>query len=388
MQISSIPAKIYAAFANASSALKQTVPIAPASGAPANFASFNTGFPAITAQNVETQGGIPPDIKDFNGIFNQITAVQLWQCAGGGFGFDANMVSNQGGYPKGAMLQKAAGIGYWISLVDNNTVNPDSAQSSQWADFDGIYYCAENGSANLYTCTCPVSIPFLYDGLKLRFKATHANTGAAQISVNGLAANSLLINPGNSLQGGEIFNGAICEIVYNAPFAAWHLISASVTTETNDANAAANNNSPVSSNWIRAILLNVGGAFQTAVANVIAAVATAAGFSYVSGTNGHLKYPSWLGGKLIQWGIVTASSTGGVSQNVDVTFPVQFNNTCESFGATCGVATYNLNINNYRNAIAYVNYALPTQNGCQGQLTITSSDPGNTRCIQWTATGY
>jgi len=69
-----------------------------------------------------------------------------------------------------------------------------------------------------------------------------------------------------------------------------------------------NSTKAVSSSWIRGAMLNI---------------ATAAGFVISLGTNAsYVKFPSWLGSWLIQFG--TLVGTTGGSGNITVTFPVAF----------------------------------------------------------------
>lgn len=130
MQLSQIPARIFAAFANAGN--KRTIPVASQIGITAGAASYTDGFPPLTFTPLNA-GGVPPAGQDFNGILNAITAVQQWQAGGGLFTYDATWSTANGGYPKGALLLKADGSGYWRNLVDNNAVNPDTV-GTNWVD--------------------------------------------------------------------------------------------------------------------------------------------------------------------------------------------------------------------------------------------------------------
>jgi len=143
MLLSNIPAKIAAIFA--ASGTKNTIPLTTAGVAHTNNASFDVGFPSITMTPV-ISGGLPPFGADFNGLMNMVTAIQQWQGAGGMFPYDLAFSTAIGGYPKGAMLLKATGLGRWQSTVDNNTSNPDTG-GANWADlgagFSGAF--ATNG---------------------------------------------------------------------------------------------------------------------------------------------------------------------------------------------------------------------------------------------------
>lgn len=127
MQLSNIPSKILIPFANsASSTYKNTIPVASQIGITNGKASLTDGFPPMTFQAISA-GGVPPFGADFNGILNQITAIQQWQEAGGPWLYDSTFNSTIGGYPKGSLLQSSNSDGFWLNRVENNTTNPDSS---------------------------------------------------------------------------------------------------------------------------------------------------------------------------------------------------------------------------------------------------------------------
>lgn len=88
-------------------------------------ASQQLGFPPITAQPIGS-GGIPPNVADFNGALNYLSAWAQWMQAGGSIGYDATFQTAIGGYPKGAILASATAGQQWFSTVDNNTTDPDT----------------------------------------------------------------------------------------------------------------------------------------------------------------------------------------------------------------------------------------------------------------------
>lgn len=144
MQLSNLPQRIIQAFANAS-ALKNTIPQTTATP---GAASFNQGFPALTMTPLAS-GGVPPSGQDFNGIFYALSLVQQWQSAGGFFSYDATWSAANNGYPKGAMLLRAGGDGFWINTTDNNTADPDGAtQPSGWVPGPTIGITSVTGLTN------------------------------------------------------------------------------------------------------------------------------------------------------------------------------------------------------------------------------------------------
>jgi hypothetical protein len=127
MKSSDIPAKINMPFAvNCSPALINQVPDASQIGITAGAASYNDGFVSSNFLLIGA-GGIPPFGKDFNGLFNQITAWDRWAaCAGGRPPFDAAFSAKVTGYPQNSLIASTTAGALWLSLIDNNTANPDT----------------------------------------------------------------------------------------------------------------------------------------------------------------------------------------------------------------------------------------------------------------------
>lgn len=124
MLLSGVPTKFQMPFGkNALGADIRTIPVTTSDTA---AASQSAGFPpAIFAQ--VGAGGTPPDGRDFNGLFNMITAWVLWLQAGGPIQYDAAYQVAIGGYPQGSVIASDTTFGlYWISTVDSNTTNPDA----------------------------------------------------------------------------------------------------------------------------------------------------------------------------------------------------------------------------------------------------------------------
>jgi hypothetical protein len=132
MLASQIPTKFPIPFGNnaAAGTIRPVPQASQVSVSPGN-ASLTDGFPVATGQPLAS-GGVPPAMQDFNGLFNQITAWSRWQNAGGTVGFDQSFCTAIGGYPQGAVLASTTAGLLWLSLVDNNTTNPDGTGASGW----------------------------------------------------------------------------------------------------------------------------------------------------------------------------------------------------------------------------------------------------------------
>jgi hypothetical protein len=108
---------------------------------PANSASYEKGFPAITMPTTPTSG-LPPQGQDFNGILQAITALSTWYSVGGGFAYNGTLYNGSNpyitGYPVGARVMRADNQGYWLNLVDDNQTDPDSGASAGWVQ-DNVY---------------------------------------------------------------------------------------------------------------------------------------------------------------------------------------------------------------------------------------------------------
>lgn len=127
MQQSNAPTKLTLAFA--ANGGKNTIPTA--SSPTPGLASFNDGFPPLT-RTPKTAGGIPPAGLDMNGVLYSMSAINKWNNAGAGYTYDSAFAndSNVGGYPKGARLLTSDGLGYWQSTAENNTADPEGANTN------------------------------------------------------------------------------------------------------------------------------------------------------------------------------------------------------------------------------------------------------------------
>ena len=111
----------------ATNGLKNNIPVA--DQATFSSASYEKGFPQSTMKKV-TEGGIPPQGKDFNGILNEISSHTVWTNAGGTYKFNGELSNAIGGYAKGAVLVADNLKFAVISLVNNNKINFNTNPSS------------------------------------------------------------------------------------------------------------------------------------------------------------------------------------------------------------------------------------------------------------------
>ena len=123
MLASSVPYKFTYTWGSSAGAgyINATIPTMASGGA----ASQALGFPPAT-DTPAGSGGVPPSIKDFNGVLKYETAWSQWMQSGGPIGYDAAFSTAIGGYPSGAFLWSASGTHHWTSTTDNNTTDPDT----------------------------------------------------------------------------------------------------------------------------------------------------------------------------------------------------------------------------------------------------------------------
>ncbi|AMD43190.1 putative tail-fiber protein [Acinetobacter phage LZ35] len=93
-------------------------------GAEPQNATMQAGFPPITQQKI-SEGGIPPERNDFNGMFNLVTQHLVHLNNGMSYEFDQEHADKIGGYPLNTRLMLDNGD-IVKSTVPNNTINPNS----------------------------------------------------------------------------------------------------------------------------------------------------------------------------------------------------------------------------------------------------------------------
>ena len=89
------------------------------------LADLTNGFPPITGVQ-PSQGGIPPERKDFNALGYLTTLYDYFYQAGGTFGWNDTVVSAIGGYPLGARLWYIKQNGETIIVRSGKANNTDN----------------------------------------------------------------------------------------------------------------------------------------------------------------------------------------------------------------------------------------------------------------------
>lgn len=161
MLSTSIPAKIAKAFAwNAPAGTAiQTVP---ATSTTVGAAAFDTGFPPVTFEPVGS-GGVPPDGRDVNGLFNLLTNWISFISAGNALYWDSAFSTAIGGYPKGARVLSNTFNTEWLSTIENNTANPDTVPTpAGWVGSPLGYTAVQQGAGIAQTSS--VKLWLGYDG--------------------------------------------------------------------------------------------------------------------------------------------------------------------------------------------------------------------------------
>lgn len=128
-----IPTKLPLPFgADAGAGFIRAIPVASQIGITDGAASLTDGFVPLNATPIAA-GGVPPDIKDMNGILFEISGWARWMAAGGPVYFDPDFATAVGGYPKGAAVQSSGTPGvFYVSTVDNNSANPEGGGVPGW----------------------------------------------------------------------------------------------------------------------------------------------------------------------------------------------------------------------------------------------------------------
>jgi len=155
-----------------------------------------------------------------NGAMYGMSAVDLWMCAGAGFSYDSVFSSTVGGYPKGARVLAATGVGYWVSTTDNNVTDPDTGGAGWFLQGvaganASVYASAQQvlatGNAKVLFDTVEFDTNTIYNTTSKRFIALYAGkyrvTGSVMLAAAG----------GQELATQIWHNGALAKQCFQAP---------------------------------------------------------------------------------------------------------------------------------------------------------------------------
>lgn len=129
---SGAPTQLTQVFAGGSGAgPTNVVPLTPTGSQPAGQIAYSTGFTSTNMTPIAS-GGVAPWGADMNGLLKAQTQAQIYQQAGFLYPYSSAFSTAMSGYPAGAVLPMASGLGLWLNQTDGNTTDPDSSGASGW----------------------------------------------------------------------------------------------------------------------------------------------------------------------------------------------------------------------------------------------------------------
>lgn len=129
---SGAPTQLTQVFAGGSGAgPTNVVPLTPTGSQPAGQIAYSTGFTSTNMTPIAS-GGVAPWGADMNGLLKAQTQAQIYQQAGFLYPYSNAFSTAMSGYPAGAVLPMASGLGLWLNQTDGNTTDPDSSGASGW----------------------------------------------------------------------------------------------------------------------------------------------------------------------------------------------------------------------------------------------------------------
>lgn len=146
MEFSTVPNYVFIPMEFAKNGIKNVIQKVRQVGQDIQDMTWNDGTPPPTMTKLE-DGGLPPKGQDFNGALYAISSHTVFGQNGGRYKWDAQVISEFGGYPMDAIIQSDDGSCEFKSIVSPNTVNPNNGLSGSWVIYSG------QGSVPLATST-------------------------------------------------------------------------------------------------------------------------------------------------------------------------------------------------------------------------------------------
>ncbi len=103
----------------------------------------------------------------------------------------------------------------WDVLDLTGLIAGSAAVATDLANTHTSEYAADTGSANAYAVTLSPVPTAYFAGMKVKFKAANANTGASTINVNSLGVQTIKIHVTDALIAGDVPQNAVIELVYD-----------------------------------------------------------------------------------------------------------------------------------------------------------------------------
>jgi len=210
MQYTSQPNRIPLPFAQSGG--RNTIPQSSQIPITPGAASLTDGFPPLTRTPKEV-GGVPPFGLDMNGILWLHSQLLRWMSAGGGIMYDSDFATNVavGGYPKGAVLMRSDGAGFWISTTDNNTANPDTGGAGWQPAFNYGVLTVALTSSNVtpsvldaakpiivLTGTLSASVQLILPSNAYQWLIINNTTGAYTVTVKTASGSGVVVSQGSA----------------------------------------------------------------------------------------------------------------------------------------------------------------------------------------------
>lgn len=223
-------------------------------------------------------------------------------------------------------LEPTKGGAWWFHQIGEELravliaagITPDHANLGQLneaikrlIDAQSGNYALDTGTANAKVVALDPVIAAYTDDFSGTLKVAVANTGACTLDAGG-GAKALVNGEGAALVAGDLPVGAVVRYQYvlaDDKFYVTSLVPSLAVSAAEDPTGADNSTRIATTGWVRSSML---------------AIATAAGFAVSLASTGYIKFPSWLGGLVMQWGSTASSGSADVTVTLPIAFPTAF----------------------------------------------------------------